>query len=70
MHYSLTIKGKPGYGGSFVFENPYRFKKPYITNMKVKVDPITSTIWNCDNTNVVRNRNGEIVYIPQGYATK
>ena len=67
MHYSLTIKGKPGYGGSFVFENPYRFKKPYITNMKVKVDPITSTIWNCDNTNIVRNRNGEVVYIPQGY---
>ena len=66
MHYSLTIKGKPS-NGSFVFENSYRFKNPYITNMKVKVDPITACIWNCDNTNVVRNRNGEVVYIPQGY---
>ena len=66
MHYSLTIKGKPS-NGSFVFENTYRFKNPYITNMKVKVNPITACIWNCDNTNVVRNRNGEVVYIPQGY---
>ena len=43
MHYSLTIKGKPT-SGSFIFEDTYRFKKPYITNMKVKVDPITACI--------------------------
>ena len=34
MHYSIIIQGKPS-NGSFTWDNPYRFKNPYITMIKV-----------------------------------
>ena len=69
MHYSIIIQGKPS-NGSFTWDNPYRFKNPYITMMKVLLTPTSTALFsNIDQTNTVSNDKGESVVFEKGYYT-
>ena len=60
MHYSIIIQGKPS-NGSFTWDNPYRFKNPYITMMQVLLPPTSTALFsNIDQTNTVSNDKGEM----------
>ena len=63
MHYSIIIQGKPS-NGSFTWDNPYRFKNPYITIIKVLLTPTSTALFsNIDQTNTVSNDKGESEYL-------